>query len=328
MTSQPTFQLVRAIFATAALVLAGAVHAQDVVRLGNLKFAHFGAVSYIKEIAPKCGFRLEEKFFAGGSEVIAALSAGELDVGTSASDAAISGRAGGAPIFIVAGVAKGGTRLIARPGHKIRMLGALKAKKIGVARGGIEELLLMALLQEAGLSAGNAPGRDVLLVYLPPADLNEALKSRQIDAMMQSEPQASQAIGRGFGVEVLKPHDTAIGEPVHTMVMSEAFYYRKRPLAERFMRCFVEATRTFMDNAPLAEKYVRDTVFKGELASADIRSAMAHSPYVFSVSQRHIQVTTDTMVRTGMGGVARPAPAREWMRTDLIEAARKSPKIK
>lgn len=324
-----TYPLSRAILAAAAALfatvqVANPVHAHDVVRLGNLRLAHFGAVSYVKIIAPKCGIRVEEKFFQGGGEVMAAMTAGELDVGTSASAAAISGRAGGAPVFIVAGVARGGTRLLARPGHKIRTIGALRAKKMGVARGGIEELLLMALLQDAGLSAGSAPGRDVQLVYLAPAKLNEALRSRQVDAIMQSEPQSSQAIAKGHAMVVLKPDDTLIGEPVHTMVMSEAFYYRKRPLAERFMRCFVEATRTFMDDAPLAEQYVRDSVFKGELASADVRSAIANSPYAFAVSQRHIQVTTDIMVRTGLGGVARPAPPREWMRTDLLEAARKS----
>jgi NitT/TauT family transport system substrate-binding protein len=34
--------------------------------LGNLKFAHYGAVSYIKEIAPKCGIKVEERVFAKG----------------------------------------------------------------------------------------------------------------------------------------------------------------------------------------------------------------------------------------------------------------------
>ena len=29
-------------------------HAQEVVRLGNLKFAHHRAILYTKEIAPKC----------------------------------------------------------------------------------------------------------------------------------------------------------------------------------------------------------------------------------------------------------------------------------
>ncbi|MCE3264832.1 MAG: myristoyl transferase, partial [Pseudoduganella sp.] len=35
-----------------AAMAAGSAQAQEVVRLGNLKFAHYGAVSYIKEIAP------------------------------------------------------------------------------------------------------------------------------------------------------------------------------------------------------------------------------------------------------------------------------------
>lgn len=62
------------LFAT-ALLAAGGAGAQDVVRLGNLKLAHFGAVSYIKEIAPKCGIRVEEKVFAKGLDVMQAIIA-------------------------------------------------------------------------------------------------------------------------------------------------------------------------------------------------------------------------------------------------------------
>ena len=86
----------------AALMLAfgmGAVQAQEVVRLGNLKFAHYGAVSYIKEIAPKCGIKVEEHIFAKGLDVMQAIIAGELDVGATASEAAISGRAGGCLLY-------------------------------------------------------------------------------------------------------------------------------------------------------------------------------------------------------------------------------------
>ena len=51
----------------------GAAQAQEVVRLGNLKFAHYGAVSYIKEIAPKCGIKVEEHMFAKGLDVMLSL---------------------------------------------------------------------------------------------------------------------------------------------------------------------------------------------------------------------------------------------------------------
>ena len=73
----------------AALFTAQAACAQDVVRLGNLKFAHYGAVSYMKEIAPKYGIKIEERMFAKGLDIMPAIVAGELDVGATASDAAI-----------------------------------------------------------------------------------------------------------------------------------------------------------------------------------------------------------------------------------------------
>eukprot|EP01034_Spumella_vulgaris_P036068 gene36067-44481_t len=126
-----------------------AASAQEVVRLGNLKFAHYGAVSYIKEIAPKCGIKVEEHIFAKGPDVMQAILAGELDVGATASEAAIQGRANGAPIYVVAGFAKGGARLVARPDGGIKSIKDLKGKKVGVTRGGIHEVLLAAELQQA-----------------------------------------------------------------------------------------------------------------------------------------------------------------------------------
>lgn len=323
-----TSKLIMSTLAGAALLAAGSAQAQEVVRLGNLKFAHYGAVSYIKEIAPKCGIKVEEKVFAKGLDVMQAIIAGELDVGATASEAAIAGRAGGAPIVVVAGFAKGGARLVARPDANIKGIRDLKGKKVGVTRGGIQEVLLMAELQAAGLSADGAPGKDVQLVYLAFADLNQALMGKNIDAMMQSEPQSSQAINKGFGVEVLKPYKTPIGEPVRTMVMTEKFYAEKRPLAEKFMRCFVQATKAFIDDKALAEKYVRETVFKGQITSDDFNDAISNSPYSYDITAQHIQITTDTMVKTGVGRMSKSPVARDWVRTDLLDSAKKSLGVK
>ena len=198
-----------------------AVAADDVVRLGNLKLAHFGAVSYIKEIAPKCGIKVEESTFAKGLDVMQAMIAGELDVGATASEAAVSGRAKGIPIYVVAGFAKGGARLVARPDMVIKSIKDLKGKKVGVTRGSIQELLLAAELAQNGLTSADAPGKDVQIIYLSYPDLNQALLGKNVDAIMQTEPQASQAINKKFGVEVLKPYDTPIGEPIRTLVMTE-----------------------------------------------------------------------------------------------------------
>jgi NitT/TauT family transport system substrate-binding protein len=318
----------KTILIASLLAIAGAAQAQDVVRLGNLKFAHYGAVSYIKEIAPKCGIKVEEKVFAKGLDVMQAIIAGELDVGTTASEAAISGRAGGAPIYVVAGFAKGGARLVSRADLKLKTVKDLKGKKVGVTRGGIQEVLLMAELQKNGLSADSAPGKDVQLIYLAYADLNQALLGKNIDAMMQSEPQSSQAINKGFGVEMLKPYDTPIGEPVRTMVMTEKFYTTHRAVAEKFMRCFVEATKTFLDNPAVAEKYVREVVFKGQISKDDYQDALGNSMFSYDITPEHIQVTTDIMVKTGVGRMAKPPVAKEWVKTDLLDEAKKNLGIK
>ncbi|RFP12068.1 MULTISPECIES: ABC transporter substrate-binding protein [unclassified Duganella] len=312
----------------AAMVVAGSVQAQEVVRLGNLKFAHYGAVSYIKEIAPKCGIKVEERVFAKGLDVMQGIIAGELDVGTTASEAAISGRASGAPIFVVAGFAKGGARLVGRAELKLKSVKDLKGKKVGVTRGGIQEVLLLAELQQAGLSASDQPGKDVQLIYLAYADLNQALLGKNIDAMMNSEPQSSQAINKGYGNEIIKPYDTPIGEPVRTMVMTEKFYKEKRPLAEKFMRCFVEATKTFIEQPAVAEKYVRETVFKGQISKDDFDDAIGNSPYSYDITPEHIQITTDVMFKTGVGRMSKPPAAKEWVKTDLLDAAKKSLGVK
>src|SRR3954471_4735109 len=119
------------LLAFASIVAVSSAHAEELVRLGNLKFAHYGAVSYIKEIAPQCGIKVEERMFAKGPDIMQAILAGELDVGAAASESAISARANGAPIYIVAGFAKGGARLIARPELGIKSVKDLKGKKVG-----------------------------------------------------------------------------------------------------------------------------------------------------------------------------------------------------
>ncbi|MYM89185.1 ABC transporter substrate-binding protein [Rugamonas sp. FT82W] len=307
-----------------ALAAASGAQAQEVVRLGNLKFAHYGAVSYIKEIAPKCGIKVEEHVFAKGPDVMQAILAGELDVGATASEAAISGRANGAPIYIVAGFAKGGARLVARPDSNIKSIKDLKGKKVGVTRGGIHEVLLIAELAQAGLTASDQPGKDVQLVFLAFADLNQALMGKNLDAIMQSEPQSSQAINKGYGVEVMKPYDTPIGAPVRTMVMSEKFYKEHRATAAKFMTCFVQATKLFIDNKAVAEKYVREVIFKNQITKDDFDDAISNSPYSYDITPEHIQITTDVMAKHGTGKMRAAPVAKDWVKTDLLEAAKKS----
>lgn len=129
-------------------------HAQapDLVRVGNLKFAHYGAISYMSEYCGKYNLKVTERVFAKGIDIMPAIIAGEIDVAASAADAAIAGRAGGVPIFAVAGFAEGGARIVIRPDLPIKSVKDFKGRKVGVARGGAQELLLLAELAKNNLT--------------------------------------------------------------------------------------------------------------------------------------------------------------------------------
>ncbi|KMN35556.1 myristoyl transferase [Chromobacterium sp. LK1] len=322
-------QGIRTWFCLAAVSAGISLSAQaaDVVRLGNLKFAHYGAISYMKEIAPKYDLKIEERMFAKGIDIMPAIVAGEVDIAASAADAAVAGRAGGAPIFAVAGFAKGGARIVAAKDSGIKSVKDLKGKKVGVARGGAQELLLAAELAKYKLTWSDKPGKDVQVIYMPFADLNQALMGKQIDAMSQSEPQSSQAINKGFGVEVLKPYDTPLGEPIRTLVMTEKMYKERRGVAERLIKCFVEATNTFIKNPKLAEKYVRENMFKNQISADDFQDAISNSPYSYDLSVAHIQTTTDMMQQYGIGKMAKPPKAADWVKLDLLGKAKQELKV-
>ncbi len=312
----------RLALAALALALAGSARAEDVVRLGNLKFAHYGAVSYMKDHCGKFGLKVEEIVFPKGIDIFPAIVKGEVDLAASAADAAIANRAGGGQIYVVAGFAKGGARLVAATDAPIKSVADLKGKKVGVARGGAQELLLLAELSKHGLTWADKPGKDVQLVYLPFADLNQALMQKQIDAMCQSEPQSSQAINKGFGREILKPYDTPLGEPVRALVMTEKLYKEKPDVAQRVIDCFVDATNKFLADPKFAEKYVVEQMFKGQITSQDYKDAIANSPFTHDITVEHVQTTTDLMMKYGVGKMQRAPKASEWVKLDLLQKAK------
>jgi NitT/TauT family transport system substrate-binding protein len=306
------------------MLFAGAARAADIVRLGNLKFAHYGAVWYMKEIAPKYGLEIEEKVFAKGLDIVPAILAGEIDIAASALDAAIAGRAAGAPVYVVAGFAKGGVRIVGRSDLNLKTVRDLKGRKVGVARGGAQELCLLAELGKAGLTWSDKGDKDVQILYLAYADINGALLNKNIDAMCQSEPQSTQAISKGFGKEIMRPYDTPMGEPVRALIMTEKMYDTRPDVAARVLKCFVEATRTFLTQPALAEKYVRENVFKGQLTDQEYKDAMSNAAFTYDITPQHVQVTTDLMVKYGVGRMEKPPMARDWVRTSLLRAAKKS----
>ncbi len=317
--------------AVAALLgLSAGAHAQDVVRLGNLKFAHYGAISYMKEIAPKYNLKIDEKVFVKGIDIIPAIIAGEIDIAASAMDGTIAGRAAGVPILVVAGFSKGGIRIVGRPDMEWKNgVPELKGKKVAVARGGAQEIALRAELEKHKLSSSEQPGKaDVQILYMSYAECNQALQQKNVDAICQSEPQSAQAIARGYGKEIIKPYDTPMGEMPRSFAMTEKFYKEKPEVAQRVLKCFVDATKHFIDNPDVAQKYVCEQVFKNQLTADEYKQAMENAQFTYDVTVENVQTTIDEMVKLGVGKLSNPPKAVDFVKLDLLEKAKKDLGVK
>jgi len=305
--------------------LTGLAQAQDIVRLGNLKFAHYGTISYMKEIAGKYNLKIDERVFAKGADIYPAMAADLVDIAASGGDGAVAARGNGVKLLAVAGFADGGARILARPDLKISSLAQVKGMKVATVRGGIQDLLLLAELDKHGLTWSERPGKDVQLLYFGNyADLSQALASKYVDVICQSEPQSTQAISAGWGIELLKPYDTEVGVPVRPLVMTEKMYTEKRDVALRVLKLFVDATIAFRSDPALAEKYVRESVLKGQLSSEDFRDAMNNARYTFDMPPGHMDKTTELMVKHGLGKMANPPKEADWVKLDLLKEAKAS----
>ena len=78
----------------------------------------------------------------------------------------------------------------------------------------------------------------------------------------------------------------------------------------------------------LAEKYVVETMFKGQITSQDYRDALSNAAFTYDVTLEHVQVTADAMVKYGVGKLTAAPVAKDWVRLDLLARAKKDLNIK
>jgi NitT/TauT family transport system substrate-binding protein len=119
-----------------------------------------------------------------------------------------------------------------------------------------------------------------------------------------------------------------MGEPIRAFIMTTKMYDEKPDVAARVLKCFVDATKTFIAHPELAEQYVRENVFKGELTPEEYKQAMSNAAFTYDITPQHVQATTDLMVKYGVGRMEKPPRATEWVRTNLLQAAKKALKAK
>jgi NitT/TauT family transport system substrate-binding protein len=229
------------------------------LKIGVLKLTSSAPVfvgvekGYFKEF----GVEPELVYFQAAAPIAAALAAGQLDVGATGLTAALYNIVlGGEQLWIVADKGREwpGYPLTGIVVQKelwdggVRSIKDLKGRRIGVTQvGSTFHYTLGRVLEKDGLSLADVK---IAPLQAMPA-MMEALKGKQVDAILVPQPFPGTAEAQGFGKILAWAGDLYPWQNV------AVFYSRKlaanRPQAVAFMKGYVKASRYYFD-AALAQK--------------------------------------------------------------------------
>jgi NitT/TauT family transport system substrate-binding protein len=180
---------------------------------------------------------------------IETLVAGEVEFGQMTGALMFSARLQGADPVMLAGVQDFlNDRLVVRP--TINSVAELKGKRVGVFRfGSASHLRLLNVLPRYGLGE-----RDV--TFLQVGDTPErlvALHGGSIDATLLSPPDHFQALRGGIKI-LLNLGDLKVAYQGTGLVTTQRLLARKRELARRFLKAFVEAIHVVRTNPTVSKR--------------------------------------------------------------------------
>ncbi|MCU0542777.1 MAG: sulfonate ABC transporter substrate-binding protein [Oscillatoriaceae cyanobacterium Prado104] len=124
--------------------------------------------------------------FPAGPQLLEAMNAGRVDIGSVGETPPIFAQAAGAPLVYIAGrkPSQGeGSAIVVRQNSPLRKLADLKGQKVVFQRGSASQYLLLRALQEVKLSV-----RDIQPISLTPAEARDAFIQGKIDAWVTWDP--------------------------------------------------------------------------------------------------------------------------------------------
>jgi taurine transport system substrate-binding protein len=190
-----TNRLMRLMLGAATLALtAGAALAEDVI------IGHFGSPTPMQvaraegKFDAATGWTIEWRQFGSGTEVIAAMASGDVQVAELGSSPLSIGASQGVEyqLFMIAQGLGTAESLIAKNDSGIAKLEDVKGKRIAVPVGSTAHYSLMGALSHAGIAE-----TDVTIVNLPADQIAAAWDSGQVDAAFIWEPVQNQILQSG-----------------------------------------------------------------------------------------------------------------------------------
>ena len=222
----------------------GVAGAQETVIIG-----HFGnptpdqVAAADKKFEAATGWKIDWRKFASGTDVIAAMASGDVNVAElGSSPLAIAASQGvDLELFMIAEVIGSAESLIVRNGSGIEKIEDLKGKRIAVPIGSTAHFSLMGAIAHAGLKPG-----DVTIMNMPPDQIAAAWQQDAIDAAFIWEPVQSKILENGKNL-VSGTDTTEWGYPTFDgWVVNKAFAEKNHDSMVAFTKAMAEANNAYL----------------------------------------------------------------------------------
>lgn len=194
-----------------------------------------------KKLAP-LGVKVSWHEFASGLPLLEALNVGAVDVSADVADTVpVFALAAGAQLTYIAqeSPSPGAQAILVKPDSPIKTVADLKGKRIGFAKAAGAHYLLLAALDQAGLSL-----KDVQPAYLAPADGRAAFEKGAIDAWV-----------------IWDPFLSAAQRQAHARIVTDgrnlADYQRYYLASTPFAKAHPEVVRLIVDELKVTGKWVK-----------------------------------------------------------------------
>jgi ABC-type nitrate/sulfonate/bicarbonate transport system substrate-binding protein len=276
------------------------------------------------------GIALDQIFFPSASEVIPALTRGDVDAAiVGVNPATLNALAGNFGIHVVADA---GSQAAGFPANvlvvakemagSVRSAADLRGKKVGLTppgAGTASGFMLSKYLAQANLTLN-----DVDLVALNFPDQVAALSNHSVDAAMMTEPFATRTIQTGSGALLATGDQMAPGQQVVVMVYTDRFVNTQRDDGVRLMTAYLRGLRAYL--AAFSSGDQRDRIIQILTSRTDIKDAQLWTAIYPTGANPDGTLNVQSMADSqtyfqGLGLVQTPADLSKVIDTSFTQAA-------
>ncbi|MEA5008281.1 aliphatic sulfonate ABC transporter substrate-binding protein [Clostridium tyrobutyricum] len=209
---------------------------------------------WFKDEFQKDGITVKFQSFVSGPPMIEAFAGNRLDIGQVGDQPAIQARANNIDIKAIALYGSGYlSGLLVPNGSSIKSVKDLKGKKVGVTIGSTGHILLIKLLESAGLTTKN-----INVINLQPPDIKTSLASKNVDAAVTWEPFVSNTEIDGTAHQIADGKNLRLD--TNLIIARNSFAQRYPDIVKRILKVYEKSQKWVQSNPDEAKNIVAQDI--------------------------------------------------------------------